>query len=340
MCIVRQAGTGIEAFVKPAIGEEPGDAVARHAVEAGEVAGHHDAAIGLDGNGAHIIVEALARIEARIDGAIGPHAAQPAPRHAVVLGEIAAHQDAAIGQLGQRVRGPVQAGIGHERRVHRTIRERLDDPQLKVPVVHDVITTQQKAPIRGHMERETRVVQPIHWHESVVQDTVRIEPHQALPGLVVEAGEDTGHQHLAIGLQGHYEIDRLPLEEIEATIEEVKKLGLKVVVSELDIDMVPRGRWWADGGKYRDELAKVNPYPEGLSEDLLKKQADQYAALFRIFAKHSDAILRVSFWNLHDGESWLNYFPWNRVNHPLLFDRQRQPKPAFWAVLEALQVPH
>ena len=47
-------------------------------------------------------------------------------------------------------------------------------------------------------------------------------------------------------------------------------------------------------------------------------------------------IERVSFWNLHDGQSWLN-FPWNRVNHPLLFDRQGQPKPAFDAVIEALR---
>jgi endo-1,4-beta-xylanase len=141
----------------------------------------------------------------------------------------------------------------------------------------------------------------------------------------------------AIGLQGHYEIDRIPLQEIEDTIVAVKALGLKVVVSELDIDVVPRGRWWADGGKYRDEMAKIDPYRDGCPPEILKRQAEQYAALFQIFNKHSDSILRVSFWNLHDGESWLNYFPWNRVNHPLLFDRNRLPKPAFQAVVDALQ---
>ena len=50
----------------------------------------------------------------------------------------------------------------------------------------------------------------------------------------------------------------------------------------------------------------------------------------------ADVIARVSFWNLHDGQSWLNYFPWRRVNHPLLFDRDGQPKPAFDAVIQAL----
>ena len=46
-----------------------------------------------------------------------------------------------------------------------------------------------------------------------------------------------------------------------------------------------------------------------------------------------------AFWNLHDGQSWLNKFPWARVNHPLLFDRQGLPKPAFTAVLKELAAP-
>ena len=45
------------------------------------------------------------------------------------------------------------------------------------------------------------------------------------------------------------------------------------------------------------------------------------------------------FGNLHDGQSWLNDFPWQRVNHPLLFDRTGQPKPAVAAVVKALAFP-
>ncbi len=59
-------------------------------------------------------------------------------------------------------------------------------------------------------------------------------------------------------------------------------------------------------------------------------------ALFNLFHEYRDIIARVSFWNLHDGESWLNYFPWRRVNHPLLFDRERRPKAVFEAVHESL----
>lgn len=141
----------------------------------------------------------------------------------------------------------------------------------------------------------------------------------------------------AVGLQGHYEIDQVPFEELERTYDALRALGLKAVISELDIDMIPRARWWADGGRYREELARLDPYREGLPPDLLDRQARQYARLFRLFRRHADVVERVSFWNLHDGQSWLNYFPWRRVNHPLLFDRHGRPKPAFYAVVDALR---
>ena len=141
----------------------------------------------------------------------------------------------------------------------------------------------------------------------------------------------------AIGLQGHYELDRVPFADIEATLVAMRELGIKVVVSELDIDVIPRGRWWAEGGKYRDELTKFNPYADGCPPEILQRQAEQYGKLFEIFRKHADVIARISFWDLHDGQSWLNDFPWKRVNHPLLFDRAGRPKPAFDSVMKALK---
>ena len=154
---------------------------------------------------------------------------------------------------------------------------------------------------------------------------------------VIRMLKDRGAPVHAIGLQGHYELDQIPFKDLEATLIAARELGVKVVVSELDIDVVLRGRWWADGGKYREELAKYDPYRDGCPPEILQRQADQYAQLFKLFAQHGDVIDRVSFWNLHDGQSWLNYFPWTRVNYPLLFDRQGEPKPAYGAVIEALQ---
>ena len=114
-------------------------------------------------------------------------------------------------------------------------------------------------------------------------------------------------------------------------------LGIKVVVSELDIDVVTRSRWWADNGKYRDELAGHDPTRTACRKRFEQKQVEQYVELFKLFDEFSDLIERVSFWNLHDGQSWLNYFPWNRVNYPLLFDRNRRPKPAFDAVYATMR---
>jgi endo-1,4-beta-xylanase len=44
----------------------------------------------------------------------------------------------------------------------------------------------------------------------------------------------------------------------------------------------------------------------------------------------------VTFWGLYDGQSWLNDQPiQGRTDYPLLFDRKLNPKPAFFAVLNA-----
>ncbi|MCS7470009.1 endo-1,4-beta-xylanase [Stieleria sp. ICT_E10.1] len=141
----------------------------------------------------------------------------------------------------------------------------------------------------------------------------------------------------AYGMQGHFELGDNSLPELRATFDELRKLDIQVVVSELDIDVVKRGRWWADGGIYRDELKTFDPYKNGMPPEIEQQMVEQYVELFKLFHEYRDIISRVSFWNLHDGQSWLNDFPWKRVNHPLLFDRQRKPKAAFDAVYELLK---
>jgi endo-1,4-beta-xylanase len=141
----------------------------------------------------------------------------------------------------------------------------------------------------------------------------------------------------AVGIQGHWEVDRIPSRDIVALLDAMKGLGLKVMVSELDLGLVPRGRWWAEGGKFRDEISKTNPLANGPPPELLERQARQYAELFQLFCDHSESIGRVTFWDLHDGRSWLNYFPWRHAEYPLLFDRQARPKPAFESVMRVRQ---
>ena len=137
----------------------------------------------------------------------------------------------------------------------------------------------------------------------------------------------------AVGLQGHFELDRLPLKDVDDTLAAIGGLGLKAMITEMDVAVVPRERWYADGGKHRAEMAKWDPYKDGCPPEVLARQAAQYADLFRLFRRHADVIERVTFWDLHDGRSWLNDFPWKHTEHPLLFDRDQRPKPALGAVL-------
>lgn len=137
-----------------------------------------------------------------------------------------------------------------------------------------------------------------------------------------------------IGIQGHYELDDIPFEKLEQSIVELHEAtGARIAVTELDIDVVRRKDWWGASPAQRAEISKRNPYPDGCPHEILERQAEQYEALFRIFLKHPDKIDRVTFWGLSDKRSWLNTWPWERDNYPLLFDADLIPKPAFHRLL-------
>lgn len=137
----------------------------------------------------------------------------------------------------------------------------------------------------------------------------------------------------AIGIQGHWEVDQVPFADIESLLIALKEQDLKVMVSELDLGVVPRGPWWANNNRDRAAVAKTNPLAGGCPPELLDRQASQYAQLFELFTRRAESVGRITFWDLHDGRSWLNDFPWAHAEYPLLFDRQVEPKPAFGAVL-------
>ena len=138
-----------------------------------------------------------------------------------------------------------------------------------------------------------------------------------------------------IGIQGHWILDNVPLKEIEDAIVAFHAEGLKVMITELDIDVVPR----RSGANVSERVTAggSDPYAKGCPPEVLKRQGEQYAALFAIFQKHADKVSRVTFWGLDDGRSWLNNWPSKRTNYPLLWSRDVQPKPALEAVLAEAQ---
>ena len=134
-----------------------------------------------------------------------------------------------------------------------------------------------------------------------------------------------------IGIQGHWQLDKIPYQDIEDSIIAFHHEGLKVMITELDVDMVPRAKGGADASD--KDHAVDDPYAQGIPAEKLARQAEQYARLFALFRKHADQIARVTFWGLDDGRSWLNSWPRKRTNYPLLWDRNLEPKPAFAAVI-------
>ncbi|WP_035600574.1 endo-1,4-beta-xylanase [Haloferula sp. BvORR071] len=148
---------------------------------------------------------------------------------------------------------------------------------------------------------------------------------------------DRGVPITGVGTQSHFHLNQPPVADIEKTIKDFSALGLKVMVTELDVDVLPgRGNFGnADVNRREQGDATLNPYTAGLPEDMQKKLAERYAEIFDVYLRHRKAITRVTFWGLSDGQTWLNGFPIRgRTNYPLLFDRELKPKPAFEALIK------
>ena len=143
-----------------------------------------------------------------------------------------------------------------------------------------------------------------------------------------------------VGMQGHWLPSRPSAHQIEKSIVAFHDAGVDVHITELDIDMLPRkkGMMGADVQLKQKLAAENNPYINGLPDDKQQLLAKRYAELFGLFLKHQDKIKRVTFWGFTDGNTWLNGWPVKgRTNHPMLFDRNCQPKPAFHAVVDVLR---
>ena len=149
----------------------------------------------------------------------------------------------------------------------------------------------------------------------------------------------------AVGSQTHEKLyNTATAAKLDTTISVLGALGVKVNITELDVDVLPaatRNRTADVGVTAQGAMnAAVNPFAAGLPDSVQRKLAGRYAELFRVFVKHRGTIDRITFWGAGDGDSWLNDWPMRgRTNYPLLFDRQDLPKPAFDAVLQTARQP-
>lgn len=145
-----------------------------------------------------------------------------------------------------------------------------------------------------------------------------------------------------VGIQSHWRMPDLPLAEAEQAIKEFSALGLKVMITELDLGVLPTRYQGADISRTEamtpEQVAVMNPYSKGLPNEVAQKHAEKYREAFELFFRHRKVIDRVTLWGAHDGNSWLNGFPVRgRTDYPLLFDRELKAKPAFFAVQRVAQ---
>jgi endo-1,4-beta-xylanase len=151
---------------------------------------------------------------------------------------------------------------------------------------------------------------------------------------LVKSLQAKGVKISAVGIQGHWLLNWPPAEMIEKGIEGMAATGVKVMITELDVDPLPRE---GSGANLAQAEKGANPYPNGLPPEMQEKLARRYGEIMAALLRHP-AVTMIGFWGTHDGRSWLNDFPVKgRTNYPLLFDRQYQPKPAFDAVRHALE---
>jgi endo-1,4-beta-xylanase len=147
--------------------------------------------------------------------------------------------------------------------------------------------------------------------------------------ILGDAGRGTkidgvGHQfHLQLGAD---------VAQVTAAFQAVEALGLVNHVTELDVSI------YQDPGTCFSQrtippcLADFGATPP---QQVLSDQALLYRALFNAFNRAS--VESVTLWGLADNHTWLNTFPVNRTNRPLLFDTSLDPKWAFWAVVDPAQ---
>jgi len=118
-----------------------------------------------------------------------------------------------------------------------------------------------------------------------------------------------------VGLQSHFHLDQWVTNQdnIPLALERFAKTGAVLSITELDITI-----------GHKDIIGE--PYP--LSELDQQRLAEAYARTFGYYLQYANYIERVSIWGKTDHQSWRAW------GQPLLFDKDLQPKPAFFAVLK------
>jgi endo-1,4-beta-xylanase len=120
-----------------------------------------------------------------------------------------------------------------------------------------------------------------------------------------------------VGMQMHIGMDPTgypKTEDIVANIRRLTALGLRVEISEMDV--------------------QIGELP-GTLQERLETQRLIYHDIIAACLKEK-GFTDITFWGFMDADSWIRSFFNEPDERPLLFDENFEPKPAYWGVMEAL----
>lgn len=134
----------------------------------------------------------------------------------------------------------------------------------------------------------------------------------------------------AVGMQSHNGLDWPDLKEYENSIDAFAACGVKVMVTELDLNVLPNPESFggAEVSQHFEYSEEMDPYKNGLDDNTEQKINTRWLSLFQIYARHRHQISRITTWGVSDDDSWMNNWPIKgRTAYPLLFDRKYRQKP-------------
>ncbi len=136
---------------------------------------------------------------------------------------------------------------------------------------------------------------------------------QAIVDLVTELAEDDLID--GIGMQSHLDISYPSISAYEKALKAFADTGLDIQVTELDVTTTQS----AQAGNNSDYY--------------FEQQAQYYSDLFDLYIEYSDSISAVVFWGTTDDQSW------RADRYPLLFNEDYTAKPAYYAIIDGLELP-
>ena len=153
---------------------------------------------------------------------------------------------------------------------------------------------------------------------------------------LIRSLQEKGVRIDGVGSQAHHKLTTPTVAQIDSSLRLLGATGVKVHITELDVDMLPPAtrNTTADVSVRAGAAPDLDPYKAGLPDSVQQAHAKRYEDVFRVYLQHRGVIDRITFWGVADHDSWLNGWPVRgRTNYPLLFDRQNKPKPAYDRVM-------